>query len=69
MSENSKNYKSHRTSGIIFSISGLVFVTLSINTVYLLPIGIALLVIGMGLWQRSRKIKGNEQGNSSEVNQ
>ena len=68
MPDSSKNYKSYRTSGILFSISGLVFIALSISAVYFLPIGIALFVIGMGLWQKSRKIKENEQSNSSEVN-
>jgi membrane-bound ClpP family serine protease len=72
MSEDSKNYKSYRTSAILFLISGIVFICLSIipdRIAIFLPIGIALLIIGMGIWQKSRKIKENEQGNSSEVNQ
>jgi len=37
--------------------------------IFFLPIGIALLVVGMGIWRQSHKIKENEQDNSSEINQ
>lgn len=78
MSEGSKNYKSYRTSAILFLISGIIFIILGIVTsiiegiaasriVIYLPIGIALLIVSKGKWQKSRKIKENEQGNSSEV--
>ena len=71
MSESSKNYKSYRTSAIMFMISGVILVIVSIlgDKIYLLPIGIALLIISMGIWRKSHKIKEAEQDNSSEVNQ
>ncbi|MFC1952131.1 hypothetical protein ACFLV8_00650 [Chloroflexota bacterium] len=69
MSEGSKDYTSYRNSAILFMTSGLVFIILSIIKIYFLAIGIALVIVGMGIWQKSRKIKENEQGNSSEVNQ
>jgi len=63
MSEGSKNYKSYRTSALLFMISGIIFIVLTITKIYFLPIGIALLIIGVGIWQQSHKIKGNKQGN------
>jgi len=71
MSESSKSYKSYRTSARLFMISGIIFIIGSIlgDKIYFLPIGIALLIIGMGTWRQSHKIKENEQDNSSEVNQ
>jgi membrane-bound ClpP family serine protease len=58
-----------RTAEILFSISGLVFIIVGIVSGEIgvfLPIGIALVVVSMGLWQRSRKPINNEQENSSE---
>ena len=71
MPESSKNYKWYRTSARLFMISGITFIIASIlgDKIYFSPIGIALLIIGMGTWRQSRKIKENEQDNSSEVNQ
>ena len=63
MSESSKNYKSYRTSAILFMISGIILISLGSVTgriAIFLPIGIALLIIGIGIWQKSRKIKENE---------
>ncbi|GAI37526.1 unnamed protein product, partial [marine sediment metagenome] len=65
------SYKSYRTSAILFIISGIVFIILGIVTSIIvgiatsriaifLPIGIALLIVGMGIWQKSRKIKEDE---------
>ena len=59
MSVNSKNYKSYRNSAILFMIGGMVFIILSISKIYFLPIGIALVIIGIGIWQQSRKVKKN----------
>jgi len=59
MSGSSKNYKSYRNSAILFIISGIVFIILSIIKIYFLPIGIALVIIGIGIWQQNRKIKKN----------
>jgi len=47
--------------GIIF----IIIVSILRDKIYLLPIGIALLIIGVGIWQRSREIKEKEQDNSS----
>jgi len=72
MSESSKNFKSYRNSAILFWISGIIFiilVTVTGKIAIYLPIGIALFIVGMGIWQKSRKIKESEQGSSSEVNQ
>lgn len=52
-------------------ISGIVFIILGIVTSIIvgivtsriaifLPIGIALLIVSMGIWQKSRKIKEND---------
>jgi len=72
MAESSKNYKSYRTSTILFMVSGIIFIILGIVTsrvaIYL-PIGIGLLIVGIAIWQKSRKIKENNSDNSSEVNQ
>ncbi|MFC2013132.1 hypothetical protein ACFLUE_02475 [Chloroflexota bacterium] len=68
MSEGSKDYKSYRNSAIMFMISGMVFIILSISKIYFLPIGIALVIVGVGIWRKSRKIKENEQDSSSGVN-
>jgi len=59
MSGGSKNYKSYRNSAILFMISGIVFIILSISKIYFLPIGIALVIIGIGIWQQSRNVKKN----------
>ncbi|MFC1932819.1 hypothetical protein ACFLXU_04230 [Chloroflexota bacterium] len=71
MPDISKNSKSYRTSAILFVFSGVVLIVVSIlgDKIYLLPIGIALLVVAMGIWRQSHKIKETEQDNSSEVNQ
>jgi len=60
-------------SGIVFIILGIVTsiivgITTSRVAIYL-PIGIALIIVGIGIWQKSRKIKENDSANSSEVNQ
>ena len=55
----------------MFMISGVLLIVVSIlgDKIYLLPIGIALLIVSMGIWRQSHKIKETEQDNSSEVNQ
>ena len=69
MSQSSKSHKSYRTAAILFMISGIILIILSISKIYFLPIGIALLIVSMGIWRQSHKIKETEQDNSSEVNQ
>ena len=68
MSENPKNRKSYRTSALLFMISGIIFIILAIIKIYFLPIGIALFIVGVVIWQRSRNAKGKNSGNSSEAN-
>jgi len=66
-SESSKSYKSYKTSASLFMISGIIFIIISIlGRIYFIPIGIALVIIGMVMWQKSRKVKENEQDNSSK---
>ena len=71
MSESSKSYKSYRTSAILFMISGILLIIIGLagDKIYLLPIGLALVTISLVIWQKSHKIKENEQDNSSEGNQ
>ena len=71
MSKSPKSYKSYRTSAIMFMISGVVFIIVSFlgYKIYFIPIGIALFIVGIGIWRKSQKIKENEQDNSSEVKQ
>jgi hypothetical protein len=59
MSEGSKSYKSYRNSAILFMISGVIFIILCISKIYFLPVGIALVIIGMGIWKQSSKVKDN----------
>ena len=66
----SKNSKSYRTAATLFSISGLIFIIVGIVAgkigIYL-PIGIALVVISMGFWQRSRRPTDNDEEKSEYV--
>lgn len=67
-SEPSKNPKSYRTAGILFSIGGLIFIIVTIVSskigVFLAP-GIAFFIIGIALWQHSKKLANgvNEKEN------
>ena len=68
-SKQSKNSKSYKTAATLFSISGIVFIIVGVVSgkigVYL-PIGIALVIISMSFWQRSKKLKNNEHKDSSK---
>ena len=59
MSESSKSYKSCRTSVILFIISGILLIIIGLvgDKIYLLPIGIALVIVSLVIWQQSRKIR------------
>jgi len=63
----SKNAKSYKAASILFSISGLIFMVVGIvsivtgGTPSFLPIGIALVIISIGLWQQSKKITNNNK--------
>ena len=56
-SEPSKNPKASKAAAILFSISGLLFIIVSAigGNIAFLPIGIAMFVISIALWQHSRK--------------
>ena len=57
-SEPSKNSKSYKTAAILFSISGLLFiiVTAVSKNIVFLPVGIALIIISIVLWQHGKKL-------------
>jgi len=59
-SEPSKNSKSYKTAAILFSISGLIFIIVAVVSSKIgvfLPLGIALVIISIVLWQQSKKLK------------
>jgi membrane-bound ClpP family serine protease len=52
-SKPSKNSKSYKNAAILFSISGFIFIILSVVSGKIgvfLPIGIALVIISIGFW-------------------
>ncbi|MFC1944879.1 hypothetical protein ACFLX5_05310 [Chloroflexota bacterium] len=62
------NIKSYKTSAKLFSISGLLFIIVGIvggKISIFLPIGIALVIVGINLWQHSKKLTNNEDKDSS----
>jgi len=55
----SKNSKSYKTAAILFSISGSIFIILSVVSGKIgvfLPVGIALVIISIVFWQSSKKL-------------
>jgi len=68
-SKPSKNSKSYKTAAKLFSISGLIFIIVTVISGKIgvfLPIGIALVIISIGFWQRSKKLIDNERNDSSK---
>lgn len=68
-SKSSENSKSYKTAAILFSISGFIFIILSVVSGKIgvfLPIGVALVIISIGFWQRSKKLIDNERNDSSK---
>jgi len=57
-SESSKNLKSYRTAAILFSISGLLFIIVTVvsSKIFFLPVGIALIIISIVFWQQGKKL-------------
>ena len=57
-SESSKNLKSYKTGAILFSISGLLFIIVTVvsSNIVFLPVGIALIIISVVLWQHGKKL-------------
>ena len=63
-----KDSKSYQTAAMLFSISGLIFVTLGVVSGKIgifLPVGIALVIISIVFWQHSKKLTDNEDKDSS----
>ena len=56
-SESSKNLKSYKIAAILFSISGLLFIIVTVisSNIVFLPVGIALVIISIVFWQQGRK--------------
>jgi len=57
-SEPPKNPRASKVAAILFSISGLLFIivfAISGNIAFL-PVGIAMFIISVALWQHSRKL-------------
>jgi len=57
-SEPSKNLKSYKTAAMLFSISGLLFIIVAVvsSKIVFLPVGIALAIISIVLWQHGKKL-------------
>jgi hypothetical protein len=57
-SEPSKNLKNYKTAAILFSISGLLFIIVTVvsSNIVFLPVGIALVIISIVFWQHGKKL-------------
>ena len=56
-SEPSKTLKAYKTAAILFSISGLLFIIVAVisSHIVFLPVGIALVIISIVMWQQGKK--------------
>ena len=64
-----KEGKRWRTAAIFYSIGGIIFIIVGAiggRIGVFLPIGIALVILSIAFWQRSKKLTYNEQMDSSE---
>jgi len=57
-SEPSKNLKNYKTAATLLSISGLLFIIVAVigSKIFFLPVGIALAIISIVLWQQGKKL-------------
>jgi len=57
-SEPAKNLKAYKTAAILFSISGLLFIIVTVvsSKIFFLPVGIALIIISIVFWQQGKKL-------------
>ena len=57
-SEPSKNLKSYKIAAILFLVSGLLFIIVTVisSNIVFLPVGIALIIIGIVFWQQGKKL-------------
>ena len=63
-SESASNLKRYRMAAIFFLISGLLFIVVAVVSGKIgnfIPVGIALAIISIGFWQRSKKLIDNPQ--------
>jgi uncharacterized membrane protein len=61
--------KRFRTAAIFYSFGGIIFIIIGAvgdRIGVFLPIGIALVILSIAFWQRSKKLRYNKQENSSE---
>ena len=57
-SKSSDNVKSYKTAAILFTVSGVIFIILSgVSEIFFLPVGIALIIISILFWQRSKRLE------------
>ena len=68
-SKSPKDLKSYKTAATLFSISGLLFIIVGVvggKIGIFLPVGIALVIISIVIWQHSKKLTDNERKDSSK---
>ena len=64
-----KDAKAYKTAATLFSISGLLFIIVGVvggKIAIFLPVGIALVIISIVIWQHSKKLTDNERKDSSK---
>jgi len=56
-SESPKDLKSYKIAAMLFSISGLLFIIVAVisSQIVFLPVGIALVIISIVMWQQGKK--------------
>ena len=65
-SKSSENSKSYKSTAMLFALSGIIFIILSIvSGIYFLPIGIALFIISILSWQRSKYLEKHKHKDSN----
>ena len=58
-SEPSKKSKLYKTAAMLFAISGFIFIAVTVSSGEVglfLPVGIALVILGVSFWRLSRKL-------------
>jgi membrane-bound ClpP family serine protease len=68
-SKSPKDSKSYKTAATLFAISGLLFIIVGVvggKIGIFLPVGIALVIISIVIWQHSKKLTDNERKDSSK---
>jgi len=68
-SKSPKDAKAYKTAATLFSISGLLFIIVGVvggKIGIFLPVGIALVIISIVIWQHSKKLTDNGRKDSSK---